>query len=330
LFNSYNQDLGIVLGLKHLYNVTHAGFVQFQQSIVSWHWQPGLRYNYYSQLKASSFEPRILVQKNLSEAFIWQLSYERRSQILSQVREEAAGDLSLENYVWVLSDNSDYPLQQANQYTSGIIFKKHNWLLDVEAYYKNITGITSFTLGFLGQNDNNVQHGKGFTKGVDVLLQKSSATWRAWLTYTYQDSQNRFNLLNNSHYFPSGADIRHHFTMAFNKKWKRFLVTAGWFWHSGKPYSVIDNDGNIVAYNTKRLPDYHRLDISAVYQFETSRGNHLKVGLSVYNLYNRSSLLSKELERQYENLADFSNPRYISREYYTLGIMPNVFVRFAF
>ena len=54
LFNSYNQDLGIVLGLKHLYNVTHAGFVQFQQSVGSWHWQPGLRYNYYSQLKALS------------------------------------------------------------------------------------------------------------------------------------------------------------------------------------------------------------------------------------------------------------------------------------
>lgn len=330
LFNSYNQDLGIVLGFKHLYNVTHAGFLQLRQSIGSWYCQPGLRYNYYSKLKATTFEPRLLVQKNLSEALILQASYESRSQILSQVREEAAGDLSLENYVWVLSDGSDYPLQRAKQYTSGIIFKKNNWLLDVEAYYKNITGITSFTLGFLGQNDNNIQYGKGFTKGVDLLLQKSSATWRAWLTYTYQDSQNRFDLLNDHRYFPSGADIRHHFTMAFNKKWKRFLVTAGWFWHSGKPYSVIDNDGDIVSYNTKRLPDYHRLDVSAVYQFETARGNHLKVGVSVYNLYNRSSLLSKELERQYGNLADFSNPRYAGREFYTLGIMPNVFVRFAF
>ena len=110
----------------------------------------------------------------------------------------------------MLSDGSDYPLQRAKQYTSGIIFKKNNWLLDVEAYYKNITGITSVTLGFLGQNDNNIQYGKGFTKGVDVLVQKSSATWRAWLTYTYQDSQNRFDLLNDHRYFPSGADIRHH------------------------------------------------------------------------------------------------------------------------
>lgn len=330
LFNSYNQDLGIVLGLKHLYNVTHAGFVQFQQSIGSWHWQPGLRYNYYSQLKTSSFEPRILVQKNLSDALIWQASYESRSQILSQVREEAAGDLSLENYVWVLSDDSEYPLQRAKQYTSGIIFKENNWLLDVEAYYKNITGITSFTLGFLGQNDNNIQQGKGFTKGVDVLLQKSSATWRAWLTYTYQDSQNRFDLLNDSSYFPSGADIRHHFTMAFNKKWKRFLVTAGWFWHSGKPYSTINEAGDVISYNAKRLPDYHRLDVSAVYQFQTAKGNHFKIGVSVYNLYNRHSLLSKELERQYANLSDFSNPRYSGREYYTLGIMPNLFLRFSF
>ncbi|WP_412465163.1 TonB-dependent receptor plug domain-containing protein [Flavobacterium mekongense] len=330
LFNSYNQDLGVVLDLKHLYNVTHAGFVQYKQNIGRWNFQPGLRYNFYSQVKVSSFEPRFLMQKNLSESFIWQASYERRSQVLSQVREEAANDLSLENYVWVLSDNSDYPIQKANQYSSGIIFKKHNWLLDVEAYYKNINGITSYTLGFLGQNDNNIHRGKGFTKGVDVLLQKSAATWRAWVTYTYQDSQNQFQSLNNSDYFASNADIKHHFTAAFNQKWNRFLFTAGWFWHSGKPYSTINETGDIISYNAKRLPDYHRLDVSAVYQFQTAKGNHFKIGVSVYNLYNRHSLLSKELERQYASLSDFSNPRYEGREFYTLGIMPNVFFRLSF
>ncbi|WP_333878024.1 TonB-dependent receptor plug domain-containing protein [Flavobacterium sp.] len=330
LFNSFNQDLGIVLSLKHLYNITHAGFVQYKKNKGSWHFQPGLRYNFYSQMNVSSFEPRFLLQKNIAEPLIWQASYERRSQVLSQVREDAANDLSLENYVWVLSDNSAYPVQKSNQFSSGFIFKKNNWLLDIDAYYKNITGITSFTLGFLGQNDNNIHHGKGFTKGVDVLLQKSAATWRTWITYTYQDSQNRFQTLNNGAYFSSNADIKHHFTLAFNKKWSRFLFTAGWFWHSGKPFSSIDGNGEISAYNAKRLPDYHRLDVSAVYQLQTVKGTHFKIGVSVYNLYNRNVLISKELERQYANLSDFSNPRYAEREFYSLGIMPNVFFRVSF
>ena len=330
LFNSYNQDLGVVLSLKHLYNVTHAGYVHFKQDFGSWMIQPGLRYNFYSQTKASSVEPRFLLQKSISESLIWQASYERRSQILSQVRENAANDLSLENYVWVLSDDKDYPMQKANQFTSGFIFKKNNWLLDVDAYYKNISGITSFTLGFLGQNGNDIHHGKGFTKGVDVLLQKSAASWRAWITYTYQDSQSRFEALNNGNYFSSNADIKHSFNIAFNKKWHNFLLTAGWFWHSGKPFSTINDSGEISSYNTQRLPNYHRLDISGSYQFQNQKGNTFKIGASIYNLYNRNTLISKELERNYANLSDFITPRYAMQEFYSLGIMPNVFFRVNF
>lgn len=330
LFNSYNQDIGVVLSLKHLYNVTNAGYAHFKYDFGSSNIQPGLRYNFYSKYKTSSFEPRFLLQKTISESLIWQASYERRSQVLSQVRENAANDLSLENYVWVLSDNSEYPIQKANQFTSGIIFKSNNWLLDVDAYYKNITGITSFTLGFLGQNDNEIHHGKGFTKGVDVLLQKSTASWRAWITYTYQDSQNQFGTLNDGNYFSSNADIKHSFNLAFNKKWDNFLFTAGWFWHSGKPFSTINNSGEITSYNAERLPNYHRLDISGSYQFQNKKGGTFKIGASIYNLYNRNALISKELERSYVNVSDFLTSRYSMQEFYSLGIMPNVFFRVNF
>jgi outer membrane cobalamin receptor len=330
LFNSFNQDIGVVLSLKQLYNVTHAGFVNYKQDFGSWNLQPGLRYNYFNQIKTTNLEPRLLLQKAISKSLIWQSSFERRSQILSQVRENAANDLSLENYVWVLSDNKEYPIQRANQFTSGFIFKKNNWLLDVDAYYKNIEGITSFTLGFLGQNDNEIQQGKGFTKGVDILLQKSAASWRAWLTYTYQDSQNSFSTLNNGDFFSSNADIKHSFNFAFNKKWNHFLFNAGWFWHSGKPFSTVNDLGQITSYNTQRLPNYHRMDISGIYQIQTTKGNTLKIGVSVYNLYNRNVLISKELDRNFANITDFTIPRYSVQEFYSLGIMPNVFFRVNF
>lgn len=330
LFNSFNQDIGVVLSLKQLYTNTHAVYVHFKQDLGSWNLQTGLRYSYFNQINTSSFEPRLLTQKNLSKSLIWQTSYERRSQILSQVRENATNDLSLENYVWVLSENNEYPIQKANQFTSGFIFKKNNWLLDVDAYYKKISGITSFTLGFLGQNDNEIQQGNGFTKGVDVLLQKSATSWRAWLTYTYQDSQNRFSALNDSNYFSSNADIKHSFNIAFNKKWNHFLLTAGWFWHSGKPFSTVNDSGEIASYNAQRLPNYHRMDISGSYQFQTIKGNTLKIGLSVYNLYNRNVLISKELKRNFANVTDFNIPRFSVQEFYSLGIMPNVFFRVNF
>ncbi|WP_284651866.1 TonB-dependent receptor plug domain-containing protein [Flavobacterium terrisoli] len=327
LFNSYNQDIGIDLSLRHLYNVTHAGFAHYRQDFGTWNFQPGLRYNYYSQIKASSFEPRLLIQKTLDKSLILQASYERRSQVLSQVRENAANDLSLENYVWVLSDNGKYPIQKVNQFSTGFIFKKDNWLLDVDAYYKNITGITSFTLGFLGQNDNEIHHGQGFTKGVDVLIQKSVASWRAWMTYTYQDSQNQFEALNDGDYFSSNADIKHSFNVAFNKKWDNFLFTTGWFWHSGKPFSTINDSGEIASYNAERLPDYHRLDISGSYQFQNPKGNTFKIGVSIYNVYNHKDLISKEFERKYSDVSDFITPRYTMQNYYTLGIMHNIFFR---
>ncbi|WP_162126201.1 TonB-dependent receptor plug domain-containing protein [Flavobacterium phycosphaerae] len=327
LLNSYNQDVAIDLNLKHRYNVTQVGYVFFRQDIGRWSFQPGLRYNYYSKIKANSFEPRILVQNKLSETLICQVSYERRSQILSQVRENAANDLSLENYVWILSDNEKYPVQKANQFTAGIIYKSNGWLLDVDSYYKNITGITSFTLGFLSQNDASIHHGKGFTKGVDVLLQKSMPTWRAWATYTYQDSQNKFEDLNEGDYFQANSSIKHSFNVAVNKKWNNYMLALGWFWHSGKPYSNIDDSGQITSYNSETLPNYHRLDVSGSYEFKNKRGHTYKIGISVYNLYNRNEIISKEFERKYSNLSDFANPRYSMQNYYSLQITPNVFLR---
>ncbi len=327
LLNSYNQDVAIDLNLKHRYNITQVGYVFFKQDFGSWSWQPGLRYNYYSKIKATSLEPRFLVQNKLSETLIWQVSYERRSQVLSQVRENTANDLSLENYVWILSDDEKYPIQKANQYTTGFIFKNNGWLLDVDGYYKTITGITSFTLGFLSQNDASIHHGKGFTKGIDVLLQKSTPTWRAWMTYTYQDSQNKFEDLNQGEYFQVNSNNKHSFNVAVNKKWNNYLLTVGWFWHSGKPYSNIDESGQITSYNSETLPNYHRLDVSGSYEFKNKRGQTYKIGISVYNLYNRNEIISREFERKYTSIADYANPRYSMQNFYSLRMMPNAFLR---
>lgn len=330
LFNSYTQDLGVILGKAHNYNITHAAYSFLKYDFNKWNLQAGVRHNYFTQIEAHSFEPRLLVQCQLTESLVWQLSYERKSQISSQIREDFTNDLSLENYIWVLAAKDSYPVQKANQFTSGFIFKKNSWLIDVDAYFKNIFGITSFTFDFQNQYDLNFHKGKGFTKGVDVLLQKSAPSWRAWATYTFQDSQNKFEDINNSDYFKVNSNTKHAFTVSFYKKINNFNLVMGWFWHTGKPYSSINDAGQITSYNSETLPDYHRLDISGFYQFKGGNDWTYKVGLSVYNIYNRHKIISKELERKFAELGDFLTPQYSLQNYYSLGITPNVFLRVNF
>jgi hypothetical protein len=330
LFNSYNQSLGVVLDLRHNYNVTNVGYSFVKYDCQKWNFQAGARYNYYGQLESDSFEPRILVQSKLNSAFVLQASYERKSQVSSQIREDFANDLSLENYVWVMSAKDSYPVQKANQFTTGFIYKKKSWLLDVDAYYKTISGITSFTFDFQNQFDLDIHQGEGFTKGFDILLQKSAPTWRAWATYTYQDSQNKFDEINQDQYFQINSNTKHALNFSLYKKWKNYNLALGWFWHTGKPFSKIDDSGNITSYNSATLPDYHRLDLSGFYQFKDSNNWTYKLGVSIYNLYNRHKIISKELERQYGDLGDFITPKYTVQDYHSLGITPNVFLRISF
>jgi TonB-dependent Receptor Plug Domain len=330
LFSSFNQDIGLDLSLMQLNTVNHIGYSFLKYKISDWDLHAGARYNWYGKLRTGSFEPRIFIQNKLTDSFIWQTTFERKSQILSQVRENEANDLSLENYVWVISKTKDSPIQTGNQFTTGFIFKKDSWVVDLDLYYKTIKGITTFSFGFSNQFDTAVRLGNGFTKGIDVLVQKSAPTWRAWMTYTYQDSQNRFEDVNQYNYFQINSNVKHAFNASFNKKWKLFSVALGWFIHSGKPFSSLNDDNQIATFNSERLPIYHRLDVSAIYQLHETKSTHLKVGLSLYNLYNRKSVISKELERRYEDIADYSVPKYNIQDYYSLGITPNLFFRFTF
>lgn len=329
-FTNKNQDIEIELDQKNLYNATHVGFVTAKYVLDKWSFNVGSRYNYFSNLKSNSFEPRVFVQQNITNKLIWQVSYEKKSQIVSQVRESVANDLSLENYVWILSDNADYPIQKANQYSTGIIYKTKSWLVDVDAYYKTSTGITSLTFGFLNLLDSNIYVGNGFTKGLDVLVQKSAPTWRTWLTYTYQDSQNKYEGINSNQYFPINSDITHALTLSFYKKWKHYDLTLGWFWHTGRPYSELNVSNEISSFNTKQLPSYHRLDISGSYQFHYQKNWNGKVGFSIFNAYNQRTLLSKEYEKQFTSIGDIINSNYTIQNYYSLGFTPNLFLRVSF
>lgn len=328
-FTARNEGFSVDLDQKQLFVMTHSSYLQGDYRIGKWQAMAGIRFNYFTKIKADNIEPRLLLQRKIGQSWVWQSGYERKSQIVSQVHENVSNDLSLENYVWVLADNAQYPIQRADQITTGLIFKPHGWLVDADWYYRHIDGITSHTFGLMQQYDTWPLRGTGNTKGFDLLVQKNGTDWRAWLTYTYQHSRNEFESVNDGKSFPTSTDITHAVSLSAFKKWQRFSVTAGWFWHCGKPFSQLDAQGHVASYNDDRLPTYHRLDVSALYVFRKGKSWNGKIGASVTNVYDRRSVISKEYERNYTNINDFFGTRYSIQDYCSLGVMPNVFVRLS-
>lgn len=326
-FTADNEGFSVDLGQRQAYAKIHTVYLQGDFAWGKWQFLGGVRASRYAQ-SVHAIEPRLLIQRKMGR-LVWQSSYERKSQVVGQVRESISNDLSLENYVWVLAGEGQYPVQYANQFTTGILFKENGWLLDADAYYKTIKGITAYHFGTMQYNTAAVR-GEGSTKGFDLLLQKNLSDWRAWLTYTFQDSQNEFESVNNGRVFPTSTDITHAASLSVFRKWQRFSATAGWFWHSGKPFSRLDAQGQVIAFNADRLPAYHRLDVSALYVFRKTQKCTAKVGASVTNLYNRRAVISKEYERSFASFSDLSNSRYAVQDYYSLGLLPNIFVRVSF
>ena len=144
-----------------------------------------MRYNIFLPLRENSFEPRIFLQKSIEKKYFWQLTYESKTQVASQVRESVVNDLSLENYVWILANEKQYSLHKAQQFIAGFVFKAIQISIDIYFYYKTLKSLTSMTFGFLNQMNASINSGKGFTKGVDLLIQKNAPSCRLWITYIH-------------------------------------------------------------------------------------------------------------------------------------------------
>ncbi|HML83953.1 MAG TPA: TonB-dependent receptor, partial [Bacteroidales bacterium] len=73
---------------------------------------------------------------------------------------------------------------------------------------------------------------------------------------------------------------------------------------------------NVSVKNGMRLPDYHRLDLSATYNFKISNSVPASVGMSIFNVYNRANVWYKEYE--------IVNNQIIETPVYFLGFTPNI------
>lgn len=290
----------------------------------------GTRLNYFEKFDKFLIEPRLSFNQRFLNYFRFEVLGEFKSQTTSQIIDLQNDFLGVENRRWILSNNTTIPIIKSKQASVGLHYNKNKLLISVEAFIKDVKGITTRSQGFQNQYQFINAIGNYRVKGIDFLIDKQFNAFSTWLSYSYAKNDYTFKDLNNGDPFPNNLDIRHAATFAGTYTINNFKLALGVNWHTGKPTTYPDenqnNLNNSIEYaspNSERLKDYVRTDFSTTYTFELSPNTTAIVGASIWNLLNQKNIINT-----YYTLNDDNSINTVENQ--SLGITPNVSIRVHF
>jgi len=274
---------------------------------------PGLRLSWFSPTGNIYPEPRLAASFNLNKNFKLVAQTGKYEQFANRVVREDF--LSGSRDFWILSDNTNIPVSSAWHYIAGVTYENKSFLASVEGYYKDIKGVTEYSMRFLPTREGatyaeNFFHGVGYATGVEFLLQKKYGDLTGWVSYTLGEVKNQIDIYGED-YFPASQDITHEFKCVWMYDYKNWSFSLTWLFASGRPYTAPDGaytvnllNGTSQVYidfgdkNSSRLPAYHRLDAAVNYHFrnEETKSEWGNIGLSIFNIYNRKNIWYKEYQ----------------------------------
>lgn len=213
-------------------------------------------------------------------------------------------------------------LQKANHLIGGFEFDLFKHIdVNIEAYQKQFTFLTAINrdkivddiptnLGFSDYQKKDVIVETGYARGFDVVVKYDRKRFYLWTTYSFAYNR-RWD--GQREYFPV-FDRRHNVNVvssyAIDRK-KHWEVNARWNLGSGFPvtptqgfYQHVDLTqymNNYVTQNgtlgyqagdlfSKRLPYYHRFDVSVRYKYTWARNSILEITAGATNVYNRANI----------------------------------------
>jgi len=323
-----NASVNLILNAEQSRVGTHAVFVNYAFTEANnLGVDAGLRINYYPELKVIKFAPRLIFNKNISQHLTAQVTFETKNQVIHKIDETVLSNLSLENQLWRLADNNTFPIITGHQISSGLNYKKNNWQIDSDFYFKKLEGITALSLGFLNPDNPNFNIGKQTIYGFNLFINKKIGAFNHWISYSYTNAKNKYSTLNSNTFFAANNAIKHNATISVSYKKNNFQTAIAFHIHSGKPFTKAVTQGDKILFkgiNTETLPVYHRLDISSKYQFWLSKKqfSRMIVGLSLRNIYDQKNQISKEY---FGNNAPNDPIRIVDK--FGLGFTPNFLVK---
>jgi len=273
----------------------------------------------------NNFEPRVSLSYTFNNNSSVKASYTRLAQYL-HLLSNTSSPTPLD--VWTPSGPFTKP-QLLDQYALGL-FKKNkdgDYSFETEIFYKEIQNRIDYIDGAnLIANDaieTVILNGEARAYGLEILLRKNTGKFQGWLAYTLSKSEQRTpgrvsNIdngrsdletgINFGEWYNTPYDKTHDISLFasfdLNKKWS---FNSNFVYQTGQPtnYPVgqFEFQRLRVPYyrfrNTERLPDYHRIDLSATLTPKKNINRNFKGEwvFSIYNLYARKNAASINFKR---------------------------------
>ncbi len=273
---------------------------------------PGIRATYFDQTEDYYYEPRLSFIFNLTNRVKLKGAWGKYHQIVNRVTREDVMQGNRE--FWVLSNEENIPVGEATHTITGISYETEDFFFDIEAYYKDLSGLSEYALRFTpASEDEDIDYnqyfyeGTGIAKGIEFLIQKKSGKFTGWMSYTLSNVEHDFPDLSENP-FPALHDQTHEFKLVNIYEFKKWTFTGTWIFATGKPYTEpigIEEEtigerftiSRVIVgeKNGARLPDYHRLDLSAIYDFKLGESK-ATLGLTIFNVYDRKNVWYKEFD----------------------------------
>jgi len=291
----------------------------------------GLRGNYIQEFKKALIEPRLHLNYSLSKFFQLEVLGEQKSQTTSQIIDLQQDFLGIEKRRWVLSNDNEIPIIKSQQISVGFAFKKNNWLVSLDNYYKKTTGITSSSQGFQNQLEFLEINGSYTILGNELLVQKQFKKFISWISYSYTDNDYTFNSFTPTT-FPNNFEIKHTIGAAVIYDYRKLKIALGSRWFTGKPNTIPlstspSSSTSPIEYfspNAENLEDYFQVNVSGSYNIKITKSVLLVTGLSVQNVLNNKTIINQNYRvNQNENSVEQINT-------FSLQRTPNAFFRFNF
>lgn len=290
---------------------------------------------YHSQ---GGLEPRFGMKYTLDEQSSVKASYMRTRQYLQLA---SNGTTSSPFDIWFAA-SPRVKGQVADQVAAGYFrnFNDNKIESSIELYYKKADHTIDFkdhAQLFLNQQlEGELRFGESTAYGAEFMVRKKFGKMSGFVSYTLSRVEKDIEGVNNGDTYLAHWDKTHDIAIVasyeLNKKWS---LGANWIYQSGRAVTAPTGRftyGNTVIpvysdRNAVRLPDYHRLDVSATLTPKKSFGKKWKGEwvFSIYNLYGRKNAYSVNF------VQDETNPNETYAEkMYLFRLIPSVTYNFKF
>ncbi|MDP2304164.1 MAG: TonB-dependent receptor [Ignavibacteria bacterium] len=290
----------------------------------------GLRADYFNEIKNNlSVSPRLSLSYLLTDKTTLNFSTGIYHQSPS--------------YIWLIADSKNRDLKQirVDQYITGFDHRLRTDInMRLEGFYKNYSNyptsiarpylvLANTGAGYAGADDNYssfgleplLSEGKGFSRGIELSLQKKSSDIPHYGVLSLTYSESFFTALDGVER-PGSYDQKWIFNVSagyiFNEKWEASLKFR---YASGKPYTPFNSDGSqtVAFYNSGRLPELHSLDIRVDRRWNFNNWS-LITYLDIQNIYNRNNISFYRWDAREKDVDRTSS----------IGILPSIGVSLEF